>query len=67
MTLGLLPAILILVFAIKTSAEQKSPPQVWMANMRPEALVENGAQWDFVKRHVDVCQDSLEMSPFWTH
>lgn len=37
----------------------KEKPEVWMAVLPADVLVEPGAQWDFVKRHVDGIK-------FWT-
>lgn len=40
-------------------AAKKKTPQVWMAVLPADTLVEKGADWDFVKKHVDGIK-------FWT-
>lgn len=47
---------LTLVLVSSLGADDTTFPQVWMGVLPADVLVENGAQWDFVKTHVDGCK-----------
>lgn len=56
--MSVLAATLALALAAPAAPADKFP-EVWMAILPADVLVEEGADWEFVKKHVDGCK-------FWT-
>jgi len=57
--MAVLAAILVSCAGAEEAPAPRKVPEVWMAVLPADALVDEGAQWDFVKEHLDGVK-------FWT-
>jgi len=63
--LRVLPFLLLTTIAVADAGAAGKKPGVWMTHMSPQALAEEGAQWDFVRTHVDVVEFYINTVAFY--